>query len=84
MSVPRWAFALLRRLAPPASAEDVLGDLEEAHRTRVKRRGPFVAGILTRLEALDMARALIVERVRNRRTAVRSPHRGGGRREPGG
>lgn len=72
MSVPRWALALLRRLAPPAGAEDVLGDLEEAHRARVKRRGRLVASFLTGMEALDMACALIVERVRRRRTGGES------------
>ena len=39
MTAPRWACALLRRVAPAGRAEDVLGDLEEAHRNRIRRRG---------------------------------------------
>ena len=61
---PRWAVALLARLAPPWRGEEVLGDLEEVHRARVARRGRVVASLLTGLEALDMAAALLRERWR--------------------
>ena len=49
MSAPRWAAGLLRRVARATDAEaDVLvGDLEEAHRSRVAARGAFVASLLT-------------------------------------
>lgn len=56
---PRWATALLRALAPERQAEDVLGDLEEAHRLRARRHGPLAARALTALETLDMAAALV-------------------------
>ncbi len=56
---PRWAKALLRALAPPGEAEDVLGDLEEAHRNRLRRHGRLVARLLTSIEAVDMAAALV-------------------------
>jgi predicted permease len=59
VSAPVWAAALLRRVAPREWVEDVLGDLEESHGRRRKRRGPFAAGLLTGLEALDMAIALV-------------------------
>ena len=39
MSLPRIAAALLRRLAPEGHAEDVLGDLEEAHSRRLETGG---------------------------------------------
>ena len=64
MSAPGWTCALLSRLAPPGRAEDVLGDLEEAHRGRVRRRGRPIASVLTGLEALDMAVVLIGGRIR--------------------
>ena len=37
----------------------MLGDLEEAHRERRRRRGPLLANLLTGLEALDVAFALV-------------------------
>lgn len=40
MTSPRWAAALLRRVASPDRVDDLIGDLEEAHRERVRRRGP--------------------------------------------
>ena len=73
MTALRWASALLRRVAPPGRAEDVLrsedvlGDLEEAHRRRVHRRGRVIGGFLTGLETLDVAVTLVRERVRRRR-----------------
>jgi predicted permease len=69
---PRWARRLLARLARPPYADEVIGDLEEAHRDRVARRGRIVAWLLTGLDALDMAVALVRERRRTpvvRRTA---------------
>ena len=62
MSAPRWSRALLGRLALSDRKDEVLGDLDEAHRQRVRRRGALVAHVLTALETLDMARALLVER----------------------
>jgi putative ABC transport system permease protein len=59
VSPPRWSSALLRRLAPSDEVEDVLGDLEETHRARVERRGSLIANLLTGLESLDMAFALV-------------------------
>lgn len=56
---PRWATVLLRWLAPCGQAEDVLGDLEEVHRARTKRHGPLVARVLTAVETLEMAAALV-------------------------
>jgi predicted permease len=60
---PRWASLLLRALAPPEQAEDVLGDLEEAHRHRASRHPPLAARALTTVETLDMAVALVRARV---------------------
>lgn len=71
MTAPKWAAALLRRLAQPGRAEDVLGDLEEAHRKRVQRRGRIFGSLLTGLDALDMAATLMRKRVRRRRMARR-------------
>lgn len=62
MSAPGWSRALLRRLAPEEREDEVLGDLEEAHRRRVRDRGRFLAGILTALETVDMAFALLRDR----------------------
>jgi predicted permease len=65
MSAPRWATALLRRLAASTDAADVLaGDLEEAHQTRVARRGRVVAALLTSIEAADIALMLLRRRIR--------------------
>ena len=63
MSAPRWALALLRRLAPEGREDEILGDLEEAHRHRLRQRSRPAAAVLTALEALDMARALVLERL---------------------
>jgi predicted permease len=68
LSAPRWTRALLRRLARPDEIEEVLGDLEEAHRTSVARRGRLIASALTAIETLDMAAALLRERRRSPRT----------------
>jgi putative ABC transport system permease protein len=67
LNAPRWACALLRRVAARDRADDALGDLEEAHARRVERRGRVIAAVLTTIEALDMAAALL--RDRRRRTS---------------
>ncbi len=64
MTPPRWATALLRRLARPPEAEVLVGDLEEAHRARATRRGPGLATLLTSFEALDIALMLVRRRFR--------------------
>ncbi len=55
MNPPGWTVRLLRRLARPQEADVLVGDLEEAHRARVTRRGSLLATLLTTLEALDVA-----------------------------
>ena len=67
-SQPRWARALLRALAPSGYADDVLGDLEEAHRNRTQRHGRLIASLLTAIETLDMAHALVRARIARPRT----------------
>ena len=62
MSVPGWIRGLLRLLAPADASEDVLGDLEASHRRRARRHARPAASILTTLEALDMAAALVRSR----------------------
>ena len=64
MTAPRWASALLRCVAPPGRIEDVLGDLEETHRNRIRHRGRLIGGFLTGLETLDVTAALVRERLR--------------------
>lgn len=59
MSAPRWARWLLRMAAASHEVEEVTGDLEEAHRARLARLGRLRADLLTALEALDMAFALL-------------------------
>jgi predicted permease len=56
---PRWTTALLYRLAPRGEADDVIGDLEEAHRYRVRRYGPRKARLLTAYEAIELSVALL-------------------------
>ncbi len=68
MTAPKWAAALLRHLALPGRAEDVLGDLHEMHGRRVQRRGRLIAHTLTAFDALDMAAALLGLRVRRGNT----------------
>ena len=58
-----WGAVLLRWLAPDGEAEDVLGDLEEAHRRRMRRHRISVARLLTAIEALEMAGALVRSRL---------------------
>ncbi|MBW3553890.1 MAG: ABC transporter permease [Gemmatimonadetes bacterium] len=74
MSAPGWARWLLGRLAGADRVDEVLGDLEETHRDRVARRGRPLASVLTALETLDMAAALLREPRRGRR-AFRTPAR---------
>ena len=62
-SAPRWTRSLLRRMAASAErADEAIGDLEEVHWNRLRGRGWLVANLLTALEALDMAVALLRER----------------------
>ena len=67
MTSPVWARWLLARLAQPGEADDVLGDLEETHRARRARHGRVHASIRTTLEALDMAAALVRQRMQRSR-----------------
>jgi putative ABC transport system permease protein len=67
-SAPWWAALLVRSLAPRDHVDDVLGDLEEAHRSRAGRHGPIAARALTTLDAVDMAAALIRSRCDRLRT----------------
>ena len=62
-SQPWWTRALLRSLAPAGEADDVLGDLEEAHHRRMRRHGRAAARVLTVLETFEMAAALVRSRV---------------------
>ncbi len=62
MSAPRWSRALLRRLAPRGRESEILGDLEEAHERRLRRRGRVAATVLTTFDTLDMTLALLRQR----------------------
>ena len=68
MTAPRWAVALLSWLALPGEEDDVLGDLEEAHRGRLIRHTWWVASLRTSMDALDMSAAVLRERFRRRLT----------------
>jgi predicted permease len=85
VSAPRWTHWLLTRLAGPDRSDEVLGDLEETHHERTRRLGRARATLLTSLEAIDMASALLRERRRERKAIdgalPRDPLRGQ-RREP--
>ncbi|HJR58466.1 MAG TPA: ABC transporter permease [Vicinamibacterales bacterium] len=65
---PRWGRVLLRWLAPREEAEDVLGDLEEAHSNRTHRHGLMTARMLTSVETIDIAAALVRARITRFRT----------------
>jgi hypothetical protein len=80
---PRWIRGLLSRLASDEDRDEVLGDLEEAHRARLARHRRLLATVLTRIEALDMARAILRERRRAGRARARSGGRGNGLRAAG-
>ncbi len=64
MTTPRWARALIRRIAPPHQVEGMIGDLEEVHRHRIKKRGRAIAIMLTAIEALTISFSLLVNRTR--------------------
>jgi len=64
VSAPRWVAALVRLLAPSGRAEDAIGDLNEMHGRRVARRGRLIGTLQTTLGAIDMAGALLVQRIR--------------------
>lgn len=66
MKLPRPARFLLRRFGPPDCVEDLLGDLEEVHRERVEKCGAWLATLLTSLEAIEMAGASALMRLRHR------------------
>lgn len=72
MSSPAWARGLLRWLAPADRQDEVLGDLEEAHRRRIGRHGRIVGTLVTGLEALDMGVALLRDRRARRRSVTPS------------
>ena len=72
MRLPRWMSALLRTVTPRDQAEDVLGDLEEAHRVRLGRHSAITARLLTTIEALDMATAIVRARIIRFRTNKRN------------
>ncbi len=67
----RWARAILARAARPEQRDEVVGDLEEAHRRRLARSGRVVAHVVSTLDALDMAFALW--RLRLRRPSESAP-----------
>lgn len=73
MTSPRWARALLRFVAPPSEADDVVGDYEEAHVQRRAHRGPLAAWILSGIEALDLAASISWARFRHLGPGPRSP-----------
>ncbi len=73
MTSPLWARALLRFLARPDDADNLVGDLEESHRTRRSRRGPAVSWLLTGAEALDLAASVAWGRIRGLAPGPRSP-----------
>jgi putative ABC transport system permease protein len=70
MSAPRWASALLRRLAPLSEADVLIGDLDEAHHARVVRRGRVAGVLLTALEVADIAAMLVRRRMQMPRVTM--------------
>lgn len=74
MTAPRWARWLVGFLAPPHREDDLLGDLEETHRSRVARKGGGRAWLLTSLEALDVSARLLFDRLRHTGPPARRPH----------
>ena len=80
MTAPHWARTLLARLAEPHRVDEVVGDLEEAHRRNLTRRGRLGATIRTGFEAIDMAVALL--RLRRRSRSASSPTPQGPRGTP--
>ena len=63
---PRWSRWLLQRVAPEERVEDLIGDIEEAHRLRLAKHSHLVAQLLTGVEAIDLAFAVMRHRVRRR------------------
>lgn len=59
MSLPGWVAGLIRLLAPPGRAEDVIGDLTELHRRRLERRGRFVAHALAAFFLIRVLESLL-------------------------
>lgn len=87
MKTPRWAAWIVRLFAPDGRQEDLLGDLEEAHRLRLRHRNRTMAAVLTTLEALDIGVALFFGRLRlgyrpGRRPTMRVAQSGSSRRWP--
>ena len=70
MTIPRWAAALVRLVAPPGRAEDVIGDLNEMHGRRVATRGRVVAHVISAFGALDLCVALARQRLKGRMTVA--------------
>jgi len=68
--LPRWTTTLLRCLAPPGEADDVIGDLEEAYRQRLRYHREGRARLLTTFEAIEMSAALV--HVRAARARIRT------------
>ena len=66
--LPRWATLPLRWLAPAGEADDVIGDLQEAHQRRLGRHGATRARLLTAFEMVEMSGALV--RVRATRARI--------------
>src|SRR5262245_42319387 len=63
---PAWSRWLLQRVAPKERVDEIAGDLEEAHRARLERRGRVLARVLTGIEAIELAFAVMRERARRR------------------
>lgn len=55
MSAPRWLVRLLSAAVPESLHDDVIGDLEELHRRRVRRWGRALATFITVAEGLALA-----------------------------
>ena len=66
--LPRWTTLPLRWLAPAGEADDVIGDLEEAHQRRLRRHGATRAQLFTAFEMIEMLGALV--RVRATRARI--------------
>jgi predicted permease len=80
MTAPRWIEALLRRVALPGRAEDAIGDLNEMHARRVARVGTVTGTLITGLATIDMAGALLYQRVRGTGPDLNMKVHGSGRR----
>ena len=67
-----WAEALIRLLARPSRADDVIGDLNEMRGRRLEQHGRWVAEWLNLLGVIDMSIALVGQRFRSARK-IRGP-----------